>query len=122
MHGVLLHIIGALDGDDRRESALRDDGHARLLGVGLGQVGQGLGDGGDVGLGDRQGVRLRVRRGLALVADHVVPVRRAGVERVLEELGDEGRRDVDYEGLVVGGGFFAEGLDRWGADCGRKLE
>lgn len=49
----------------------------------------------------------RVGGGLALVADDVVPVGGGGVEGVLEELGDEGRRDVDDEGLVVGGGFLA---------------
>lgn len=116
MDGVLLDLVLALDGDDGGQRALGDDGHARLLGVGLGQIGEGFGDAGHVRLGHGQRVRLGVRRRLGLVADDVIPVLRAGVQRVLEELGDEGRRHVDDQRLVVGGRFLAEGLDGGRAD------
>lgn len=113
-HGVLLDLVLALHRHERGLGAVGDDGHALALGVGLGQVGHELGDFLQV-LG---GVALRLgpRRGLVLVADHVVPVRRAGVERLLEELRDEGRGQRQDEDLVLGCGFFAERLDCGGAD------
>lgn len=52
MDGVLRDVVLALDGDDGGQGALRDDRDAGLLGVGLGEVGEGPGDAGDVGLGD----------------------------------------------------------------------
>jgi hypothetical protein len=113
--GVLLNLVLALLGDDGGLGALGDDGDAGALGVGLGQVGEVLGDGGDVGLGG-QAVRLGVGARLGLVADDVVPVLGRLVQRVLEELGDEWRRHVDDEDLVVCGGLLAQSEDGRGAD------
>jgi hypothetical protein len=115
--GVLLDLILALDGDDGRFGALGDDSHAGPLGVLLWQVGQGLGDGGDVVLDVAQAVRLGVGGRLGLVADDVVPVRRRRVQGVLEELGDERCRQVHDEDLVLGRGLFGQGHDGWWADC-----
>ena len=118
--GVLGDLFLALDGDDGGLGAVGDDGDAGPLGIGLGQVGDGAGDAPDVRrVGQRlEPVRPRVRLRLRLIADHVVPVRRRRIQRVLEELRDEGRRHVDHEGLVVGRGLLGQGLDGVGADCG----
>lgn len=116
MNRELLDLVLALDGDDGGAGALGDDGDAGLLGVLLGQVGEGLGDSGDV-LGDvSQVVGVGVGGGLGLVADDVVPVRGGGVEGVLEELGDKRGREVDDEGLVLGGGLLGQGHDGGRAD------
>jgi hypothetical protein len=72
--GEGLDLIDTLLGDDGRLSTLGDDGETGTLAVGLGQVGQVLGNDGNVGLVAREAVRLGVGSGLALVADDVVPV------------------------------------------------
>lgn len=102
--GEGLDVVLALDGDDGRLGALGDDGYALALGVLLGQVGQVLGDGRNVG--GLEVVRLGVGGGLGLVADDVVPVRGGLVERVLEELGDEGSVQGEGEGLCWGSVSF----------------
>lgn len=116
MDGEGLDVVGALLGHDGGLGAVGDDGDTRALGVFLGQVGQVLGDGGNVGGGDLEAVGLGVGGGLGLVADDVVPVLGRLVEGVLEELGDEGGSKVDDEDLVVGGGLLTEGLDGGRAD------
>lgn len=116
MDGVLLNLVLALHGDDGGVRALGDDGDAGALGVLLGQVGEGLGDGGDVLRNAGEVVGLGVGGGLGLVADYVVPVGRRGVQRVLEELSDERRRQVHHEHLVLGGGLFAQRHDSRRAD------
>ena len=114
VHGELPHLGLALDGDEGGLGALGDDDGALALGVLLGEVGEGEGDvAGRVG---GEGVRLCVRGGLGLVADDEVGVGDGGVEDVLEELGDEGRGEVEGEDLVLGGGEGAELLDGGGAD------
>ena len=114
--GVLLDLGLALDGHDGGLGALRHDGHALALLVLLGQVRHQLRDLLDV-LG---AVALGLGPGgsLGLVADHVVPVGGAGVEGLLEELGDEGRREGEDEDLVLRGGLLCELHDCWRADCG----
>lgn len=114
--GEGLDVVGALLGHDGGLSAVGDDGDTGALGVLLGQVGQVLGDGGNVSRGDLEAVRLGVGGGLGLVADDVVPVLGRLVKGVLEELGDEGGSKVDDEDLVVGGGLLTEGLDGGRAD------
>lgn len=97
--------------DDGRVRALRNHHRSRAAGVLLArQGGDGLGDLGHVLGGDA--VRLRVREHLVLVAEQEVPVGRGLVERVLEELRDEGRAEVQDEGLVVCGGVLGERHDR----------
>lgn len=83
-----LDVVLALDGNNSRFGALGDDGDTLALLVLLGEVGEVLSDGGDVG--GLEVVRLGVGGGLGLVADDVVPVGSGLVELVLEELGDEG--------------------------------
>lgn len=115
MHGKLLDLGLALDGDQGGLGALRDDDGALALGVLLGELSKGTGDVlGGVG---REGVGLGVGGGLGLVADDVVGVGGGGVDDVLEELGDEGGGEVEDEGLVLGGGESAELLDGGRADC-----
>nr|GFD56517.1 hypothetical protein [Tanacetum cinerariifolium] len=63
----------------------------------LGAVGDGLGDLLDV-LGVDV-VRLGKGSGLSLVANEDVDVRKDLIERVLEELSDEGSRQVEDKGL-----------------------
>lgn len=104
VNGEGLDVVLALDGDDGRLGALGDDGDALALIVLLRQVGQVLGDGRDVG--GLEVVRLGVGGGLGLVADDVVPVRGGLVERVLEELGDEGSVQGEGEGLYWGSMLF----------------
>lgn len=114
VHGVLLDRVLALDGNQRGLGALGDDGSALALLVLLGQVGHQLGDLLQVlGL---VALRLGPRCRLRLVADDVVPVRRAGVQRLLEELGDEGSRQRKHEDLVLAGGLLGELHDGRGAD------
>lgn len=113
-NGEFLDVLLALDSDDGWFGALGDDGDPLALLVFLGQVGELLGDLLDVG--QLPVVRLGVGGGLGLVADDVVPVRGAGVERVLEELADEGGRQRQDEGLVAGGRLLAQLLDGGRAD------
>jgi hypothetical protein len=113
--GVLLDLVAALLGHNGRLGALGDDSDTRALAVGLGEVGQVLGNGRDVSLGGKT-VGTGVCGGLSLVADDVVPVLGGLVQRVLEELGNEGCGQVNNEGLVVLGGFLAKGEDGIGAD------
>lgn len=99
MDGERADVVLALDSDDGRLGALRDDGHALALRVLLRQIGQVLGDGGDVvGV---EVVRVGVGHCLRLVAHDVVPVRGRLVEGVLEELGDEGGVEGEGEDLVA---------------------
>ena len=97
--GESLDLILALDGNNGGLSALGDDSNTLALLVLLGKVGEVLGDGGNVG--GLEVVRLGVRGSLGLVADDVVPVGRAGVDDVLEELGDEGSVQGESERLFV---------------------
>lgn len=113
---VGLDLVGALLGNDGRLGAVGDDGDTGALGVLLGQVGQVLGNGGNVSSVNTKVVRLGVGGSLGLVANDVVPVLGRLVERVLEELGNEGSRDVDDKDLVVGGSLLSESLDSGRAD------
>lgn len=116
MHWVLLDLFLTLDGDDGGEGALGDDGDALALRVLLGQVGDGLGDGADVILLVSHVVRLGKGGGLGLVADDIVTIGQSGVQGVLEELRDEGGRQGQDEGLVVGGGLLGQLHDGRRAD------
>ena len=91
MHGVLLDGSLALDSDDGGLGALSHDGNALALGVLLGEVRERKGDFLDVR--GAETVRLGVGGGLGLVADDVVPVGRAGIQGLLEELRDERSRE-----------------------------
>lgn len=114
MDGDLLDLGLALGGEERGLGALGDDDDALALRVLLGEVGDVARDVlGGVG-GER--VRLGVRGRLGLVADDVVAVGDRGVQDVLEELGDEGSREVQDEGLVLRRRELAELLDGGGAD------
>lgn len=88
----LLDLVLALDSDQSRLGALSDNGNTLPLGVLLGKVGQSL----DYvpGLLGRKVVGHSIGLGLGLIADDVVPVRGAGVDDLLEELGDEGSRET----------------------------
>lgn len=112
--GELLDLILALDGNDGRLGALRDDGNALALGVLLGEVGKSLGDLLDIG--DTETVGLGVGGGLTLVADHVIPVGSRGVKGLLEELADEGGGEGEDEGLVAAGSLLGELHDGRRAD------
>lgn len=91
-------VVLALHGDDGGLGALRNDGGALALLVLLGQVSEVLGDGRDVLC--LQVVGLGEGFGLGLVADDVVPVRRGLVQRILEELADEGSVEGQRERLA----------------------
>ena len=67
-------------------------------------------------LGVGQRMRGGVRLGLSLVADDEVGVGQHLVERVFEELRDEGRREVDGERLVLPRRFLAQRQDRGHSD------
>lgn len=112
--GVLLDLILALDGNDGRLGALGDDGNALALGVLLGEVGKSLGDLLDIG--GVEAVGLGVGSGLALVADHIVPVGGRGIKGLLEELADEGGGEGKDEGLVAAGSLLGELHDGGRAD------
>lgn len=92
MHGELPHVMLALDRHNSRVGALGDDHGPLSLLVLLGQVGNMAGDLGHV-LGAER-MRVGVRSGLGLVADEVVPVGGGLIERVLEELRNEGRAEA----------------------------
>lgn len=112
--GVLLDLILTLDGNDGRLSALGDDGNALALGVLLGKVGKSLCD--LLNIGGVEAVRLGVGGGLALVADHVVPVGSGSIKGLLEELADEGGGEREDEGLVAAGSLLSELHDGGRAD------
>ena len=114
MDRELLDLIVALDGDQSRLSTLSDNSNTLALAVLLGEVGEVLDD--ILGLLGGQVVGLSIGLGLGLVTDDVVPVRGAGVDDVLEELADEGSREGQDEGLVVGSGLLGELHDGRGAD------
>jgi hypothetical protein len=96
----LLHVnVAALlcaDGNGGID-ALCDDDCPCALGVLLGALGDALGDLLDI-LGV-EAVCLGEGGGLSLVADQDVDVRQELIERVLEELGDEGCGEVEDEWL-----------------------
>lgn len=95
--GESLDVVLALDSNDGRLGALSDNSNTLALLVLLGEVGEVLGDGRDVG--GLQVVGLGVGGGLGLVADDVVPVRCGLVELLLEELRDERCVEGESEGL-----------------------
>lgn len=101
VHWVRLGITLALDGNDGRIGALGDDGNTLTLFVLLGQVGQMLGNGGNVVSVEL--VRVSVRHSLRLVSDHIIPVWCGLVERLLEELRDERRRERQDKRLLNNG-------------------
>lgn len=82
----------------RRIRALREHHRALPLLIRLGQPRNRRRDRLDIVL-CRDAMRLRVRRGLGLVADQDVDVGEHGVERVFEELRDKGRGEVEDEEL-----------------------
>lgn len=90
MHWEGFDLLLALNCDHSWLCALGDDRGALALLVLLGQVREVLSNRCNVG-GVLEVVGLGVGSGLGFVADNVVPVRRSLVERVLEELADEGR-------------------------------
>ena len=107
--GDLLDLGLALGDEERGLGALGDDDDALALRVLLGEVGDVAGDVlGGVG-GKR--VRLGVGGRLGLVANDVIAVGDSGVQDVLKELGDEGGREVQDEGLVLGRRELAELLN-----------
>lgn len=106
VHRVLLDLVLALDGDKGWLSAVGDDSDTLSLLVLLGQVGHKLSD--FLEVLRRMTLRLGPGLGFSLVADDVVPVRSAGVERLLEELSDEGGGKREDEDLVLCGGLLGE--------------
>lgn len=102
----LLNAVLTLNGNKGRVGALGDNGNTLALAILLGQVREVLDD--VLGLLGRKLVRFGVGGGLGLVADDVVPVGGAGIDNVLEELGDEGGRERKDEGLVVLGGLLGK--------------
>lgn len=90
VHRELLDAVLALDSNEGGVGALGDDRDTLALAVLLGQVGEVLDD--VLGLLGGKVVGLGVGGGLGLVTNDVVPVRGAGVDNLLEELGDEGSR------------------------------
>jgi hypothetical protein len=97
--GESLDLILTLNGNNGGLGTLGDDGNTLALLVLLGEVGEVLGDGGNVG--GLQVVGLGVRGGLGLVADDVIPVGSGLVELLLEELRNEGSVQGEGEGLYV---------------------
>ena len=114
MNGELSDGVFTLNGDKSRLSALGDDGNSLALGVLLGQVGKGLCD--ILGLLAGKVVRLGVGSGLGLVSDDVVPVGSAGINGVLEELGNEGGGEGQDKRLVVLSGLLSQLHDGRRAD------
>lgn len=104
MDGVL-SSLRALDSDGR-VGALCEDNDALLLGVLLGQLGDLLSDLLDVLGGDVVGFGECGR--LGLVSDQDIDVRQDRVELVLEELRDEGSREVENKGLHDLACFFLQ--------------
>ena len=100
--------------DDRRGlGAVRDDDGARAGGVRLGERGEGARDAGEVGL-VREARRGGVRLGLGFVPDDDVAVGEDLLELGGEELGDEGRGEVQDEDLCEG--------DSWSTAVPRRGE
>lgn len=112
--GELLDTLLALDGNKGRVSALSDNGNSLSLGVLLGKVGKVLDD--VLGLLAGQAVGLGVSSGLGLVTDDVVPVGGAGIDNLLEELGDEGGGEGEDKDLVVLSSLLGKLHDGGGAD------
>ena len=97
MDGERLRLTLVLDSDNGRVSPLRNDCDTLALLVLFGQVCEVLGNRWNVvGL---KIVRVSIGLRLCLVADNVIPVRSGLVERVLEELWDERRRQRKDEWL-----------------------
>lgn len=94
---VALCIAFILDGNHSRVGALCDDRNTLPLCVLLWEVGECFGNGWDVvGV---QVVRIGIGNGFCLVANDIIPVRSSLVKRILEELGDERRRERKDERL-----------------------
>lgn len=111
---VLLDLILTLNGNNGRLGTLSDDSHTLPLGVDLGQVGERLGDLLDIR--QTKPMALRVRSRLALITNDIIPIRRRGIERLLEELADERGGQAQDERLVLLGRLLSQLLDRGGAD------
>lgn len=90
--------VGA-NGDNGGLKTLGDDHSAGTLGVLLGESSKLLSDLNNVLSAPL--VAGRVGTSLGLVAKSVVSVRQDTIELVLEELGDEGGREVKHEDLKV---------------------
>lgn len=117
MDGELLDqsfTVGRANGNDGGLKTLGYDHSTGTLSVLLGQLSQLLRNLNDV-LGT-QVVASRVGAGLGLVAAGVVGVRQNAVQLLLEKLGDEGRREVEHEDLVLGGSFLGEGQNGGNTD------
>lgn len=97
--GELLDVVLTLDSNQCRVGALGDDGDSLSLLVLLREVGKMLGN--ILGLLAGKIVGLSVSGGLGLVANDVVPIRGASIDRILEELGDERSRERENKRLVV---------------------
>ncbi len=110
----LLDTLLALDGDEGGLGALGDNGDTLALAVLLGEVGEVLDD--VLGLLGGEVVRLSVGGSLGLVADDVVPVGGAGIDGVLEELGDEGSGEGQNKDLVLLGSVLGKLHDGRRAD------
>lgn len=94
-----LNVAVGANGNNGGLKTLGDDHSAGTLGVLLGENSKLLSD-----LNDVLGTPLvagRVGASLGLVAAGVVSVRQDAIELVLEELGDEGGREVKHEDLKV---------------------
>lgn len=91
MYRVALGITLVLHGDNSRISSLCDDGHSLSLSVLLWQVGECLGNGWNVV--SVQVVRVSICDRFGLISNNVIPVWSSLIERFLEELADERRRE-----------------------------
>lgn len=115
LDGGLSASLELVSGDNNGViNTLGHNDNTGALGVGLGQNSHGLGNGGHVsGL---NAVRLGVGQNLRLVTNDVVPVDRGSIKGLLEELGQEGSRQVHGEDLVGLSSVLTQGLDGRGAD------
>ena len=91
---------GGGGGDEGRVGTLGDDDESRSRGVRLGERGEGRSDALERGVTVSSG--RGVRGGLALVSDQNVDVGEERLELHLEELGDEGSRQVQDDSLAMG--------------------
>mmetsp|Transcript_37552 Transcript_37552/g.79195 ORF Transcript_37552/g.79195 Transcript_37552/m.79195 type:complete len:365 (-) Transcript_37552:29-1123(-) len=103
LDGVFLDL--SIARHDRRRRSLREDHRTRPGAILLGRSGnfqchllQIL----------AQAVLLSVRGGLALVAEEVIGIFQGRGDLVSEEIDDEGCREVEAEGLIVGEGVFCD--------------